>query len=319
MNIILDYNVSFTPEVIHRLADIGQRSIYVFDLWDRHEPEQGRYHFDEIISHARTCRSAGIRMLLQTPVGSPLWMDRSFYLRNEFGQDSSFLELQGSRFFQDSNVLSARIPSYWNSEAEECTVRYIRAVHDATKDEGVLCVPSIGHVGEYMFPAVHWLNIGYASSPWWFDEQARRLRQDRDPAEWFIEERRGIIAGRLSLYKEKWLQFVPYFDSWDDWQFGNIGISAEMNTYGKELKTILFTVFLNDENFPGIAKRQAVGHPVWGGAEGCANVVANTRRALTLGLQGTLCRLVDDPWLEDKTIPDWKYDALQEADRLFFS
>jgi len=317
---ILDYNIDFTPEVIRRLADVGIRVVYVFDYWHRHEPEPGRYDFDEIARYAETCRSAGVKMLLQTPIGSPAWMDESFYLCDASGKSSSLSELCHSglwsdRSFPGRGILANRIPSYWHREAEECTVNYIKALRNVVEPLGAACVPNIGGHGEYMFPTTLWLGLNRTPSPWWFDEEARRLWKDRDPAEWFREERGRVIARRLTHYRESWTQFVPYYDSWDDWQLGNTEISVELENHAQNLKTILFTVFHGD-HFPVMAEQQARRFPTWGGAEGCTNVVVNTQRALDMGLKGTLCQLID-PEESVFTIPDWKYEALKTANNLF--
>ena len=316
MNLILDYNIDFTPEVIRRLADVGTRAVYVFDFWHRHEPEPGRYDFDDVIRYADACRSAGIKMLLQTPIGSPLWMDESFYLCNESGQNSCFSECFDSGVPQDLEVMGHRIPSYWHDEVEDHTAKYIQTLRCAVEPLGVTCIPNIGAYGEYLFPCIFWIKVNRIPSPWWFDAKARRLWKDRDPAEWFREERSKIIARRLAYYRDKWTQFVPYFDSWDNGQLGNTEITGELEQYAPHLKTILFTVFLHDESFPGMAEQQARRFPTWGGAEGCANVVVNTKRALDMGLKGTLCRLID-PGVEEPTVPDWKYEALKTANGLF--
>ena len=316
MNLILDYDISFTPEVIHRLAETSIRVVYVFDYWHRHEPEPGRYDFDGIIRYAETCRSTGIKMLLQTPIGSPLWMDESFYLHNESGQNCCFSECFHSGTPQDTGIMACRIPSYWHREAEEHTANYIKALRNAIEPLGATCIPNIGTHGEYMFPGIFWINVKRTPSPWWFDAEARKLWKDRDPVEWFQEERSRMIAQRLAYYRGQWTQFVPYFDSWDIWKLGNVGISGELEKYAPHLKTILFTVFRYSEHFPGMAKRQACRFPTWGGAEGCENVIVNTKRALDLGLKGTLCRLIE-PWNNEPPIPDWKYEALKTANGLF--
>jgi len=321
VNIILDYDICFTPEVIRRLVDVGIRAVYVFDYWHRHEPAPGRYDFDEIVRYAEICRSVGIKMLLQTPIGSPFWMDESFYLYNKSGQNCCFSEYfcSGSqpdwKLSNDREVCANRIPAYWHKEAEEHTANYIQALRCAIESLGATCIPNIGAHGEYMFPANFWFNANRTPSPWWFDEEARRLWKDRDPVKWFREERSRIIARRLTYYRESWTQFVPYYDSWDNWQLGNMEISGELEKHALSLKTILFTVFYG-EDFPVMAEQQARRIPTWGGAEGCANIVVNTQRAIDMGLKGTLCRLIG-PGTDEPTIPDWKYEVLKTANGLF--
>ena len=317
MNIIFDYDLSFAPEVFQRLAETGIRVVYVFDYWHRHEPEPGRYDFHELVRYANVCRSAGLKMLLQTPIGSPLWMDESFYLYDECGHNSRHSDWVRLGPTHETGVMASRIPSYWHREAEEYTANYIQAIRCAIEPLGVTCIPNIGAFGEFMFPSTFfWFHKTRPTSPWWFDVEARKLWKDRDPVEWFREERGRIIVKRLAYYRGQWTQFIPYHDSWENWRLGNIGVTEALEKYAPHLKTILFTVFLHGEHLPVMAEQQARRFPAWGGAEGCANVVAHTKRALDLGLKGTLCRLID-PGVDEPAVPEWKYEALKTANGLF--
>jgi hypothetical protein len=82
------------------------------------------------------------------------------------------------------------------------------------------------------------------------------------------------------------------------------------------LTTILFSVFRKDLiQFLPLATLQAKKFPTWCGAEGCINVVENTKRAINIGMKGTICA----PAGNDQESPKWEnwmFDNLRIANSI---
>ncbi len=328
--IMLDYRREFDRDVLRRLADAGCREVLLFDFWHSNEPVRGQYVFGPLVEYARQVRAAGLRLLVQTPVGVPLWSPREWFLQNARGQRNDFLELlAGYRFpahgrmdHEPTIALSQRFWSYWNRDAEDYLQAYVAKVRGVVEPEGAVCIGSIGSVGEYFFPSTWWYPfLKTASTPWWHDAAAARSfhafearNPGCSPADWLRESLHAVTGLRLGLYGEKWLQYVPYFEGWG--YFGNEGVAGVLEANKAGLKTILFSVFVNDR-WPGIAQRQAAKYPTWGGAEGAANVVVNSRRARAAGLRGVVCGPLFNYGCSQ--MEPWVYDRLREANQIWAS
>jgi len=320
---MLDYRGEFHQDIVARLAEAGCRQILLFDLWHEREPSPGIYVFDPLVKYARVCRAAGIELLVQTPIGAPLWCPSEWFLRNAEGQRSDFLQAL-ARFpaglaekigFERSIALGLRILSYWNTEAESYLRGYIQRLRSVIEPEGATCISSIGACGEYLFPSVYFYGfLGVSQSPWWHDTDAEQSwnsfnekRPGSSRTEWLWHEVCEISRVRLELYEQKWLQYVPYFQGWGN--FGNDGIDHVLAQNAPGLRTILFTVFRPE--FLETAAAQAAKYPTWGGAEGAANVVTNSRLAHELGLRGVICGPL---WFNYASeFEPWMFDNLREA------
>lgn len=321
--IMLDYGRSFDEEILVRLADAGCKEILLFDSWYEHEPLPGIYRFDALVNYARKVRELGMFLRVQTPVGVPFWCPKEWFLENAQGSTSDFTatlaanpEPENGQLSHDRMIaLGLRILSYWNSDAEAHLRKYVARVRRTMEDEGAVCISSIGACGEYLFPSVHhYPFLGTASSPWWHDAGAQRSWQEYserhcepDRGEWLFEQLSQITEQRLALYSEKWLQYVPYFQGWGNFGLDNVNQVLKQNRDG--LHTVLFTVF--QSHFAELAAVQAAKYPTWGGAQGAANVSANSRRAYEIGLKGLVCGPL---WFDfSLQMEPWMYDQIREA------
>ena len=135
------------------------------------------------------------------------------------------------------------------------------------------------------------------------------------PSDWLRASLHEVTRRRLALYREKWLQYVPYFEGED--YFGNDGVAEVLEANKAGLRTILFTVFPVDA-WRCIAERQAARYPTWGGAEGAANVVVNSRLAYASGLRGVVCGPLFYTYNCFQMEP-WIYENIEEANRFWAS
>ena len=189
--IMLDYVMDFDRDVLCRLADVGCREVLLFDAWHKAEPARGQYVFEPLVQYARDAREAGLRLLVQTPVGVPLWSPLEWFLQNAQGQRNDFLAVMasygfpGRLCFESAIALGQRFWSYWNRDAEDYFTAYVAKVRSVVEPEGAVCISSIGTVGEYFFPAMYWYPfLKTASSPWWHDPAAAaafRQYSERNP------------------------------------------------------------------------------------------------------------------------------------------
>jgi hypothetical protein len=186
--------------------------------------------------------------------------------------------------YEDGTKLGMRFFSYWHQGAEAYTRKYIQRIQESLSY--ATCMPGIGHCGEYLFPPVHFYKfLGIHPSPWWCDDAATASWMDSGLSrkEWLCKELSRITKERLALYREKWLQFVPYYHAWDQCQFGNLGVQEVLEENREGLTTILFTVF------PAMAAQQAQRYPTYGGAEGAQGILVNAPLAKQMGLKGLVC------------------------------
>ncbi|MDB5341894.1 MAG: hypothetical protein JWP89_271 [Schlesneria sp.] len=320
---MLDYGHSFDRESLSRLADAGCKDILLFDYWCEHEPEEGRFTFDPLLEYSKTVRELGMSLRVQTPVGVPLWCPRDWFLTNAEGVRSDFYDaevryrmpLTEPLTYEYTITRAIKTLSYWNADAEAHLVEYVRRLRQAVESENATCICSIGSCGEYLFPPVYFYPfLGAEASPWWFDEGAERSwlgycegRDAPDRSAWLLGQLGEITQRRLSLFDEKWLQYVPYYQGWGN--FGNDNVDVVLDQNANHLRTILFSVF--HLNFPDIATVQAAKFPTWGGAEGAANIVTNSRRAYELGLKGVVCGPL---WFNYASgMETWMYEEIRKA------
>jgi hypothetical protein len=325
--LMMDHWCYFTREEIQRLGDAGCERLLVFDCWQLHEPELGKYCFDDLLEYARWVREAGMTLLIQTPLGTPAWSPAEWYLVNEVGQSSSFAHSARCREWytrpREHNFacIPLRIYSYWNREAQEYLHNYVGKVGAALEPAGAICISSIGDAGEYLWPGVYWRpEVETQCCSWWCDSAAvadydrfRAAHPDQGRTEWMLETLRRVVRDRLALYSEKWLQFVPYFAGFGN--FGNDGVETVVAENRDSLHTILFTVFGNP-GFEQKAAAQAGVCPTWAGAEGAANVITNSRKAQALGLAGVICGPL---FYGFNCLEPWMYENIGEAIRFWES
>ena len=318
---ILDYHGVLTPDDLGRIAEAGCSRLLRFDLWHESEPARGEYRLDRLIEYCRAAKAVGLRVLIQTPIGSPLWAPPDWYFVNDRAQTNAFGLRRASApyCYMDSTAMAQRFLSLWNVEAEDCTRRYVARVQAAVDPEGAVTIGSIGSCGEYMLPASHQYGFLGAGGPWWHDagaiESWAEFQQEYPEgtrADWLHRCLALLTAERLQWYAEKWLQFVPYYES--HWPaYGNVGTDRILEANREGLHTILFSVF-GPAEWVEVARRQAEKYPTWAGAEGSDNVVANSVNARRIGCRGVVCALLELGYHEIRVEPR-AFEELRKANR----
>ena len=324
--IVIDNFHKFTEGELERLSSLGIKDILTWDFWFESEPTRGEYNFDRLIEYEKICHKLGIRLLVMGPVTPPLWIPKEWFLKNKYGMRNDFnnelepeiekyLEkIDTSKFTSFTQIphYTARFLSYWHPEAQAHTKRYIKKIQSVLRySEHVCC---IGHCGEFFFPATSFLSDEKYNGPWWYDEYAEKSWKESKLSreEWFHQESLRITRERLKLYKTKWLQYSTpeHFRFTNLNEFRNIAVEETMEEHKEELNTIIFTVF-SVSYFKKVATKQAKKYVVFGGAEGCKNILPNYLRAEKIGLAGLLCQ--PSLPLNYEPIKEWQYTSLKNA------
>jgi hypothetical protein len=115
-------------------------AMLIFDNWWDHEPNPECYEFDNLFRYEEILKQHGLKMLVLTPIGTPLWTDPSWYLENTWGERNDFSEIVGRipprgtmPPHEDGLKLGMQIFSYWHTEAQQYTQKYICKIRDSLK------------------------------------------------------------------------------------------------------------------------------------------------------------------------------------------
>ncbi|MCK9458550.1 MAG: beta-galactosidase [Proteobacteria bacterium] len=329
--IVLDYNKNFKEEDVKKFVDSGVDTILAFDWWWKTEPSPGVYDFDDWLHYEDMLKRNGVKLLIQTPMGTPFWAnDPAWYLSNYYNQKNDFAQwtklynIKDPMPFCHFFILCGRIFSYWNPEAEDYVRKYIRKIRETLKYS--TCIPSIGECGEFLFPPIAgMMGACVYPTPWWFDSFAQQKCQESGKVaeEWIVGELSRISKERINLYQEKWLQYVPYYNNGSfgpAMNWGNVGCENVILENKEDLTTILFSAFYDMPNWLSMATAQARICPTYAGAEGAENVVENAHKAKNLGFRGLICgtmNIMHCGLVNSVHLENWVFDNVKKANKIW--
>jgi Beta-galactosidase len=308
----------YSREDMRRLSDAGTSVLYVLDQWNVREPRPGVYAFDGLLEYLDWATDAGLKVLVQTPTGTPIWAPGEWYMADAKGHHAG--DICGPDLKALLNIkhtatrVGHRIFSPWNEEAERYTQHFIGVCRATLERPGVTCACSIGCSGEWLWPNVAGMGpYDKAAVADWkrFQDEVGGTQDD-----WLHETLHRITKERLALYapEGKWLQYWPYYDG----RLGLVGRDSVMEANRDGLRTIIFDtpgVFQQDDWKRPVCECQASKWPTWIGAGGPKGVVQSAHYAIEKGFAGLICALVHWELGLDKTEP-WMFEQIRIANEL---
>lgn len=313
-----DVTQAYSRDDMQRLVDAGCHWLYVLDQWNVREPSPGKYAFDDLIEYLGWATDAGLKVLVQTPSGTPIWAPDEWYMVAKSGASAGKLcgpDRDALLSIKHTCTRSGhRVFSPWNEDAEHYTQHFISICRTTLERAGVACVCSIGCSGEWLWPNISGIGAfdDAAVSAWARYEKEIGGTQD----DWLHATLHKITRERLALYgpNGKWLQYWPYYDG----HLGLVGRDAVMEANRDGLRTIIFDtpgVFHKDDWKRGSCERQAARWPTWIGAGGPKGVVQSAQYALEKGFSGLICALVHWELGLGKTEP-WMFEQVRIANEI---
>lgn len=146
--IIFDTDISLTFEAMLQIQETGVRTVLAYLPWYIVEPQQGVYNWEIVDQYVNSVKQAGLKLILRVPHSSPTWMPDEWYFETVAGSNKDISWC--NQYAVNQNYV--RYTNYWNQEAKQYNMEFIKIACERYNSDSVLCVSCLGTFGEHPYP-----------------------------------------------------------------------------------------------------------------------------------------------------------------------
>jgi hypothetical protein len=322
--LILDYNsyagCELNADELSSLGDAGVKTVACYLRWCRVEKEKGVYDWSSMDAEVERIRKAGLKVIIKAYFSAPPFFPDAWYIRGKHGD----IQRNIGAANPDGDHFSSSL-SYWNPEAWNYHLEFIKRVCERYCSEHVLCINIAPANGEALIPGNNYLYDDYALASYraftGTDEVPGEALPGTPTLEWLRET---VIPAQVETQRifhhyggEYWTMLHHAFEtipSTGNWLIDDL-YRALHRELGDEHWGICYTLFRPGETRGLWGAEQDInrhGIKMLFASEGPMGLLTNTRRSIEMGARGMLTGPLA-PYLGYTRMQSWMFEAIKNT------